>query len=186
MIPVVTTFETAVPEMVPKSAEATTEIFAAPPRLLPTVAMASSVKNCPPPAWNRSWAHQDEHDDDRRADLERNAKQGVGVEAHIDGELPELDPGADQLSGHQMAERRIEDEDPGDAQHHIAGRTPQPVEDQDHHDRAEPDGEIGAFAQAELAQEQEIRGNVEEHAHRYDGECDVVPGNASRHGPVYP
>ena len=50
MMPVVTTLEIAVPETVPNSADATTDILAAPPRLLPTVAMARSVKNCPPPA----------------------------------------------------------------------------------------------------------------------------------------
>ena len=53
--PVVTTLETALPEIEPKSAEPTTEILAAPPRARPVSAMARSVKKLPPPAANRSW-----------------------------------------------------------------------------------------------------------------------------------
>ena len=55
MTPVVATLETALPEIEPNIADATTEIFAAPPRLRPIVAIARSVKNSPPPVLNRSW-----------------------------------------------------------------------------------------------------------------------------------
>ena len=53
--PVVTTFDTALPEIVPNSAEPTTEILALPPRDRPVAAIARSVKKAPPPAAKRSW-----------------------------------------------------------------------------------------------------------------------------------
>ena len=55
MTPVVATLDTALPEIEPNSAEATTEIFAAPPRWRPMAAIARSVKNSPPPVLNKSW-----------------------------------------------------------------------------------------------------------------------------------
>ncbi len=55
MTPVVATFDTAEPEMDPKSAEPTMAILALPPRVRPVAAMARSVKKAPPPAAKRSW-----------------------------------------------------------------------------------------------------------------------------------
>ena len=52
MTPVVTTLETALPEIEPNRADPTIAIFALPPRARPVAAMARSVKNSPPPAAN--------------------------------------------------------------------------------------------------------------------------------------
>jgi len=52
--PVVTTLDTALPEMEPNSAEPTTAIFALPPRDRPVAANAKSVKKAPPPAANNN------------------------------------------------------------------------------------------------------------------------------------
>ena len=51
MIPSATTFATALPEIVPKRAEETTEILAGPPRYFPMATMAKSVKKEDPPVW---------------------------------------------------------------------------------------------------------------------------------------
>ena len=48
-IPSATTFATALPEIVPKRAEETTEILAGPPRYFPMATMAKSVKKDAPP-----------------------------------------------------------------------------------------------------------------------------------------
>ncbi len=52
--PVITTFDTAVPEMDPNRLEATTAILAGPPRKRPMAAMAKSVSTVAPPLWNRT------------------------------------------------------------------------------------------------------------------------------------
>ncbi len=55
MIPVVTTFDTAVPEMVPNRVLPKTATLAGPPRYLPIKAMARSVKKAPPPVAKSDW-----------------------------------------------------------------------------------------------------------------------------------
>ena len=50
--PVLATLATALPEMLPNSALATTAAFAGPPRYLPMVACASFRKISPPPVTN--------------------------------------------------------------------------------------------------------------------------------------
>ena len=52
--PVETTLDTALPEMEPNSAEATTAIFAEPPRVRPISAAARSVNHSEPPERYRS------------------------------------------------------------------------------------------------------------------------------------
>jgi len=52
-MPVVATLATLLPDMVPNRLEATTDIFAAPPRCRPKIAMAKSVKNFPAPMAKR-------------------------------------------------------------------------------------------------------------------------------------
>jgi len=53
--PVVTTFDTALPEIEPNRPEATTAILACPPRKRPTIAMAICVKNSEPPDFSSTW-----------------------------------------------------------------------------------------------------------------------------------
>ena len=48
-IPTASTFDTALPEIMPNSAEPTTAIFAAPPRKVPIADIARSEKNSAPP-----------------------------------------------------------------------------------------------------------------------------------------
>ena len=54
MTPVEATFATAVPEIEPKRPEATTAIFAAPPRDRPIIAVAISVNHSEPPDFRSS------------------------------------------------------------------------------------------------------------------------------------
>ncbi len=48
-VPVVTTFPTGEPEIIPISALETTAVLAGPPRNRPATEWARSMKNCPPP-----------------------------------------------------------------------------------------------------------------------------------------
>ena len=54
-MPTAMTLLTAAPEIMPKSAEPNTAIFAAPPRKLPIADMARSAKYAEPPVRERTW-----------------------------------------------------------------------------------------------------------------------------------
>ena len=68
-MPVDTTLETALPEMVPNNDEAMIAIFAAPPRYCPKAAIARSVKNAAPP--------------DRPSSAPKNRNETTTVEAEV-------------------------------------------------------------------------------------------------------
>ncbi len=54
-MPTAMTLLTAAPEIMPKSADPNTAIFAAPPRKLPIADMARSAKYAEPPVRDRTW-----------------------------------------------------------------------------------------------------------------------------------
>ena len=54
-MPTASTFDTALPEIIPNSAEPTTAILAAPPRKRPMADMAMSEKNSAPPVRASTW-----------------------------------------------------------------------------------------------------------------------------------
>ena len=54
--PVVAALADGEPEMVPKNAEASTAVLAAPPRVQPVRARASSLNHSPTPAFCNRWA----------------------------------------------------------------------------------------------------------------------------------
>ena len=54
-IPTASTFDTALPEIIPNKAEPTTAILAAPPRKPPIADMARSEKNSAPPVRASTW-----------------------------------------------------------------------------------------------------------------------------------
>ena len=55
--PVVAALAEGEPEMVPKNADASTAVLAAPPRVQPAMAMASSLNHSPTPAFCSRWAN---------------------------------------------------------------------------------------------------------------------------------
>ena len=52
--PVVRTFATAVPEIIPMRLDPTTAALAGPPRIRPVIAVAKSIRTCPAPVFSRS------------------------------------------------------------------------------------------------------------------------------------
>lgn len=84
----------------------------------------------------------------------------------------------DQLTWYEVAKRRVEDENPGDEEHHIAGRTPQTVEDENHKNRTDGDTKVGiATKSAIIAQPQKVYRDIEERHDGNKGEHNVIPGN---------
>ena len=53
--PTVATLATALPEIMPNRLLATIATFAEPPRNRPMIAIAKSVRNCPPPVRKSTW-----------------------------------------------------------------------------------------------------------------------------------
>ncbi len=105
MTPVVATLETALPEMVPNSDDATIAILADPPRIVAhhgdgdvgeELRAAGAVEQC---------AEKQECHDHCRCDTEHRAEDTIDVEGQVKQQVAVVDLAALQVAWNQMAER---------------------------------------------------------------------------------
>ena len=92
MVPTLATFATALPDTMPKKAEPTTAILAAPPRNVPISAAARSEKKSEPPQRVSTCPMMMNGTTTTTAICERDAEERVGVDAEIDHETAHYQP----------------------------------------------------------------------------------------------
>ena len=103
-MPTASTLLTALPEIMPNSAEPTTAILAAPPRKRPMADIEISAKKSAPPVRAEDLAENREGDHDHDRDLQNRSDRTVDVEAEIDDHTLRRDVAGLEIAGQMRAD----------------------------------------------------------------------------------